>query len=581
MCRKIDVPQETQLHRKPSAACPFSRNPLNTTSNPSQTLPVVHKLHSSGLADDAAHWFEALAGLPGRIWLDSAVVAAGGKLAVDPSVRRGTPDALARLSRYSFLTADPVCRLVAGPGDPNPWPQLKAWSELLPGTAHLELPPFQGGLAGLIGYEAGRWLEADALGSSHEHQRVDLPTPAIDVGVYDWVIAIDHWSGNAWLISQGFQADDLTGSRASKGDGVDRGRLERARERADSILDRLASYQRLSAFVAREKTPNVFSSQGDQVREPRSNFTGQRFRDAVSEIVRRICAGDSFQVNLAQRLTLPMPADAQEIYLALRRANPAPFAAFYDGDHYQVLSSSPEGFLQLRGDHVETRPIKGTVARTGEPLKDHELANQLLSSVKDRAENIMIVDLMRNDLSRVCDDESVEVTQLCQVEKYQCVQHLVSAVCGRLKPDVGAVDLLQACFPGGSVTGAPKIEAMRTIAQLEPHPRGAYCGSIGYLSCGGNADFNILIRTMTATKGMLQIPVGGGITAKSDPVAEEQETWIKAQGMLNAVSSDPNASGPTSGEPNLGEAARDDTSQEGIDPPGATIWDGLKLGAVN
>ena len=545
---------------------PFFSNPLNTTSDRLQSIPVVHALQRSGLGDDAAHWFAALAGLPGRIWLDSAIVAAGGKWGVDPSVRRGTPDALARLSRYSFLSADPVCRLVADPTDPEPWPQLKSWADRLPNTTDPTLPPFQGGLAGLIGYEAGRWLETDALGAVHQHQRVDLPTPAIDVGVYDWVIAIDHWTGKAWLISQGFQADDIQGSESEKWDGGGALRLERARQRADAVLHRVQSYQRLSAFVAGQRTPAVLPGDRDQPAAPVSNFTGPGFRDAVREVVRRICAGDSFQVNLAQRLTLPMPADAQEIYLALRQSNPAPFAAFYDGDHYQVLSSSPEGFLQLRGGTVETRPIKGTVARTGNALTDQELASELLSSVKDRAENIMIVDLMRNDLSRVCEDESVEVTQLCQVEKYQCVQHLVSAVCGRLKSGVAAVDLLQACFPGGSVTGAPKIEAMRTIAELEPHPRGAYCGSIGYLSCGGNADFNILIRTMTATKGMLQIPVGGGITAKSDPVAEEQETWIKAQGMLNAF-----ASG----------AEQTDSPPAAVEPPAPTIWDGLKLGAVN
>jgi para-aminobenzoate synthetase component 1 len=224
-----------------------------------------------------------------------------------------------------------------------------------------------------------------------------------------------------------------------------------------------------------------------------------------------------------------------ELYMKLRRHNPAPFAAYYGHHAFQVLSSSPEGFLQLRQGRVETRPIKGTVRRTGDQLTDERLAEQLLSSEKDRAENVMIVDLLRNDLSRVCIDDSVQVRTLCGLEQYEHVQHLVSVVEGRLARGTTAVGLLRACFPGGSVTGAPKIEAMRTIARLEPNPRGPYCGSIGYIGCGGQADFNILIRTITTAGGYWQIPVGGGITARSDPEQEEAETWAKAEGMLRAI----------------------------------------------
>jgi para-aminobenzoate synthetase component 1 len=210
-------------------------------------------------------------------------------------------------------------------------------------------------------------------------------------------------------------------------------------------------------------------------------------------------------------------------------------AGFYDGGRFQVLSSSHEGFLRVRRGWVETRPIKGTVARTGDETADRAAADRLRASEKDHAENVMIVDLMRNDLSRVCEDDSVVVDQLCVVERYAFVQHLVSVVTGRLRPGVNAIDLLAACFPGGSVTGAPKIEAMQTIARLEPTRRGPYCGSLGYVSTGGAAEFNILIRTLTATGGWLQIPVGGGITAQSDPVDEERETWVKAEGMLRAI----------------------------------------------
>ncbi len=293
--------------------------------------------------------------------------------------------------------------------------------------------------------------------------------------------------------------------------------------------------------------PAVFAAQHPtNVAGVRSNFTSAAFRSAISEIVESICQGDSFQVNLAQRLLIEASLSSPELYRRLRRHNPAPFGAYYNGNGFQVLSSSPEGFLQVRGDHVETRPIKGTVRRTGDSGTDSELAEQLLSSEKDRAENVMIVDLLRNDLSRVCTDESVQVRQLCGLERYQYVQHLVSVVEGTLAEHQSVVDLLRACFPGGSVTGAPKIEAMKTIARLEPNPRGPYCGSIGYISCGGNADLNILIRTITATGGYWQIPVGGGITARSDAASEEAETWAKAEGMLRAILEDWDASNPSS-----------------------------------
>ena len=248
-----------------------------------------------------------------------------------------------------------------------------------------------------------------------------------------------------------------------------------------------------------------------------------------------ICNGDSFQVNLSQRLITKATSSAAELYLKLREVNAAPFSAYYHQSDYQIASSSPEGFLQVRGRQVETRPIKGTVRRTGQEDTDRGLAEQLIASEKDRAENIMIVDLLRNDLSKSCEDDSVVVTKLCGLEIYEHVQHLVSVVQGKLRENQSASQLLESCFPGGSVTGAPKVEAMKTIAELEPNRRGAYCGSIGYLGVGSQADFNILIRTITAKKGYWQFPVGGGITARSEPDLEEAETWTKAEGMIRAT----------------------------------------------
>jgi para-aminobenzoate synthetase component 1 len=343
------------------------------------------------------------------------------------------------------------------------------------------------------------------------------------IGIYDWTIAVDHSSGEATLISNG-----LDGSLKADPEG--------ARRRGEEVLERLNS--KTEHPVASSPPPNQNSeSTGHPTKEPgvRSNFDSQRYVEAVAEIIERIRAGDSFQVNLAQTLSHPATCDADELYGRLRRSNPAPYSVFFDVGNEQILSSSPEGFLQVRDRHVVTRPIKGTVPRTGDEIEDERLAQVLGGSAKDRAENIMIVDLMRNDLSIACKDDSVRVSGLCEIERYQSVQHLVSTVQGDLRDDVTISELLAACFPGGSITGAPKIEAMKTIARLEGQPRGAYCGSIGYISVSGNADFNILIRTVTQRDSHWHFPVGGGVTARSEPQSELEETWTKAAGLLRAI----------------------------------------------
>lgn len=491
-------------------------------------LPLVHPLPTDFSLVAA---FQRLRHLPGCLWLDSA-----------PS---GPPvdAAAAPLGRYSFLCADPVARFEASAADANPWPRLRQWAGRLPQTRVADLPPFQGGIAGLWGYEAAVWLEDIGTAASD-----DLPTPALSVGLYDWVIAHDAHVGRSWVISQGLSGEAW--QDGSPSDPADEFQADesRARRRLSEVLRLLADADEPDpsppdapprwAAAPPAAAPPAASLRGSYAtaqRELWSNFSSAGYRAAVAEIVARIGRGDVFQVNLAQRLVTPATCDAATLYLRLRQANPAPLAGFYDGGTFQVASSSPEGFLRLRQGLVETRPIKGTVARTGDAAEDAAAAAALLASEKDRAENVMIVDLMRSDLSRVCEDASVVVTQLCRLESYAFVQHLVSVVQGRLRPDCNAIDLLAACFPGGSITGAPKIEATRTIAALEPHRRGPYCGSLGYISCGGDAEFNILIRTVTASGGWWQIPVGGGITARSEPQAEERETWIKAEGMLRAV----------------------------------------------
>ena len=242
-----------------------------------------------------------------------------------------------------------------------------------------------------------------------------------------------------------------------------------------------------------------------------------------------------FQVNIAQRLLAPAHDDAVSLYLRLRRKNPATFAGYFDLGHVQIVSASPERFLSVRGRQVEARPIKGTRQRTAQPEADLFAADEMLASEKDRAENVMIVDLLRNDLARVCRADSVRVTQLCRLETYEFVQHLVSAVEGTLRPECSPLDLVRAAFPGGSITGAPKVRAMEIIAELEPTAHGAYCGAMGYLGFDGSLDTSILIRTITAARGWWQAPVGGGIVAQSVPHREYEETWHKATGLLRAL----------------------------------------------
>jgi para-aminobenzoate synthetase component 1 len=266
-----------------------------------------------------------------------------------------------------------------------------------------------------------------------------------------------------------------------------------------------------------------------------SNFDRQGYLQAARRAVEYVHAGDCFQVNLSQRLLHPATLAPLELYGRLRERNPAPFAAYFDLGEFAIASASPERFLRVVNGAVETRPIKGTRPRGQTPAEDRQQAADLLASAKDRAENIMIVDLLRNDLGRVCAYGSVRVGAVCALESYRAVHHLVSEVHGRLRPESRPIDLLRAAFPGGSVTGAPKVRAMEIIAELEPTARGPYCGSLGYIGFDGTMDTNILIRTFTIGRGWAQFPVGGGIVADSIPEDEYAETLHKAEGLLRAL----------------------------------------------
>ncbi|MCC9608147.1 anthranilate synthase component I family protein [Blastopirellula sp. JC732] len=425
-----------------------------------------------------------------------------------------------RLGRYSFLTADPWAWFVEQEGS---LPEIAALLKQFETPTIAGLPPFQGGAAGLFGYEFGAAFEGVAPA---EYDEFSLPQLAI--GFYDVVIGVDHASGDAWLISQGFPETNK------------KKRKVRAQQRADQFLHWL-QVGVSPEEAKRTKTPSPLSADklAPQFATPHagvtSSFSQSAYLAAVERSVEYVRAGDIFQVNLSQRLLHPAVTDPATLYRSLRTCNAAPFASYFDMDDATLLSASPERFVQVRGRKVETRPIKGTRRRSGRPEWDMYAGGDLLASEKDRAENIMIVDLMRNDLSRVCQDESVAVTELCVLEQYATVQHLVSTIVANLRDDASPIDLLPAAFPGGSITGAPKIRAMQIIAELEPTVRGPYCGSLGYMGLDGTIDLNILIRTVTAARGWWQFPVGGGLVVQSDPQREYEETWHKAAGILQAI----------------------------------------------
>jgi para-aminobenzoate synthetase component 1 len=268
----------------------------------------------------------------------------------------------------------------------------------------------------------------------------------------------------------------------------------------------------------------------------RSSFTHRGYLDAVARVREYIVAGDIFQANLSQRFEAPLPDSPWAFYRRLRTRNAAPFAAYLDFPEATVLSASPERFLRVdAAGCVETRPIKGTRPRGHGPEHDAALGQALVESAKDRAENLMIVDLMRNDLSRVCAPGTVRVPELFALERYATVHHLVSTVVGELTPGADALTLLRAAFPGGSITGAPKVRAMEIIAELEPSQRGVYCGAVGYCSVTGELDTSIAIRTAVALDDHVYFSAGGGIVADSDPEQEYRETLDKARGVIGAL----------------------------------------------
>ena len=442
--------------------------------------------------------------------------------------------------RFSFLTADPyhfdllpradyVGRDAVASSDRtelDPLARIARRLGPIETSTVAGLPPFQGGAAGLLSYDL-----------NHAWERLPRPRadefglPALAAGIYDWVLAWDHGQQRAWIISHGFPETDAGRrmDRAARRMGEVRGAL--TRQRAGSADDGKLLIQNGTLRIA--DLARQWSAPG--LAGLLSNFSRDDYLRAVERAIEYIFAGDIFQVNLSQRLLYPADGSPIDLYLRLRERNPAPFAGYFAHDDWAVASASPERFVRVADSDVETRPIKGTRSRRSGPEADLFTRDELRESEKDQAENVMIVDLLRNDLSRVCAPGSIRVPDLCRVESYETVQHLVSEIRGRLEPDRTAWDLLRAVFPGGSITGAPKVRSMEIIAELEPTARGPYCGSLFYIGYNGQADSNILIRTFTIRNGWIQCPVGGGIVAQSDPAAEYAETLVKAEGMLRAL----------------------------------------------
>ena len=444
--------------------------------------------------DDSSALFEAVADLPWAVFLDSG---------------RHHPGH----SRYDIIAAQPFVRLITrgnltevhadgiALSRDDPFELLKRYLEIDP-DLNGDLP-FCGGAIGYFGYDLARRIERlPARAAAVER------IPDMAIGIYDWAVVVDHREQKSWLVGQGRDPDtDI---------------------KWNALVARFTHPAPERARAPFRVTSNVVSS-----------HTRESYGRAFRRIHQYIRDGDCYQVNLAQRFAAEANGDPWLAYQALRVINPAPFSAYLSTPYAQILSSSPERFLRVQnvdgGGAVETKPIKGTRPRAGHARLDAELAEQLRVSEKDRAENVMIVDLLRNDLSKNCELGSIKVPRLFEVESYATVHHLVSTITGRLRGGRDALDLLRGAFPGGSITGAPKLRAMQIIDEVERARRGVYCGAIGYIGFDGGMDTNIAIRTLTVSHGTVRFWAGGGIVADSEVESEYQESFDKARALLRLL----------------------------------------------
>ncbi len=435
-------------------------------------------------------------------------------------------------SRYSFVACYPIETIetidgktivtnweqrLSLPGDPFEilGERIKVWVENA--VTIDDLPPFQGGAAGLFGYDLGRYIE-----NLPQKALVNKNVPDMAVGIYDQVYAYDHKLKKGWI---------LTHAR----------NFEEAEKKRNFLI---------SAFSDIEYKKNVAGEKlkGADLPAPASSknlnwtpdFDEDSYIKQINKVINYIYEGDIFQANISRRFEAKKPdnLDPFEHYLKLREVNPAPYACYMNLGNIIISSASPERFLSVSHDgQVITTPIKGTRPHVSDIIQDRINREELLNSDKDRAENIMIVDLLRNDLSKVCSADSISANNLCELETFARVHHLVSTIRGNLKKGATALDLLKSCFPGGSITGAPKIRAMEIIEEIEPVRRGPYCGSISYIGFDGQMDSNILIRTLVYNGDTISFQTGGGIVADSDPKSEYYETIDKAKAIFESFES--------------------------------------------
>ena len=425
-------------------------------------------------------------------------------LALLESARRG------RLGRWTYLSADPLAVLDRATHGPDPFAAARLSLGRLAADpiARPDAPPFVGGLVGYLGYGLRSVFEPRLAATAQRPHDNPRALQDVRLALHDWVVAWDGRTGAAWL-----------GARVANGDV---GELER----------------RLRDVRARLRDVGPARPRPIPHLEPfRSSLDRAAFEAGVEAVREAIARGDIYQANLTRRLSTPFSASPWPLYRALAAGDPALFAAYLDlGERRAIVSASPEAFLRVDAHgNVRTDPIKGTRRRGRDRATDRQLAAELLASAKDHAENVMIVDVLRNDLGRVCTPGSVRVPRLCRLERTDAVQHLVSTVVGRLEPGRDAFDLLAAAFPGGSITGAPKIRAMELLETLEPVARGPYTGTAGWIGPDGAMATSILIRTFVADGAELSLHVGGGMTWRSDPAEEWDETVAKAAGPLRAI----------------------------------------------
>lgn len=438
---------------------------------------------------DSSVLFEALRDMPYPVFLDSAY----------PYSDRG---------RYDILSASPLETINTNISITSSYRNNEMlFREMETLLARLDPPqedetdlPFSGGIIGAFSYDGGRELAgiSRSAGSTDKIDHCDPVFPDFFAGLYSWAIVVDHHTQSRCLISHPATPPEL-----------------------------LQDVERRLALAPAATTPDFCLTS-----EISTNLDEQQYAALFERVQQYIRAGDSYQINLARRFEADYAGSPWEAYRQLRILAAAPFSAYLELPGSSVLSLSPERFLQVTDREVLTTPIKGTAARSAIPETDRALAEALLASEKDRAENLMIVDLLRNDIGRCCEPGSIRVEKLFELQSFQTVHHLVSTIRGRLANDKSPLQLLAACFPGGSITGAPKHRAMEIIEELEPHQRSIYCGSVAYVSCNGKMDSNIAIRTLLCEAGKLYCWSGGGIVADSQMELEFEETWNKVGSLL-------------------------------------------------